>query len=143
MIKYFRFMIVCLQFFVVSTHAEVAVIVHSSNKVKLLKNDIRNIYLGKVKTFPNGIECIPLFFSGESPVNQEFYKKVMNKSVNQLRAYWAKLVFTGRGNPPQAITNTMSMLTMVANNPNAIGIVDFGIDLEEGIAKGVKIVEVY
>ena len=34
-----------------------------------------------------------------------FYEEIVNMSPNRLRAYWAKMVFTSRGRPPQTISD--------------------------------------
>lgn len=36
-----------------------------------------------------------------------FYRQVAGMSLNRLRAYWAKKVFTGRGRPPRVISPDM------------------------------------
>ncbi|MFC7002694.1 hypothetical protein ACFQMB_15380 [Pseudobowmanella zhangzhouensis] len=66
------------------------------------------------------------------PINQEdsqsatdeFNNKVLGKSSTQLKAYWSKLVFTGKGTPPKEATNDAQVLELIANNPNMIGYLD-------------------
>jgi hypothetical protein len=38
-----------------------------------------------------------------------------------MKAYWSKLVFTGRGNPPREVANVEALRRLVAGDPNAIG----------------------
>ncbi len=61
---------------------------------------------------------------GGSDVHKEFAKKVLGKSSSQLKAYWAKLVFTGKGTPPKQINSDAEMIKLVAANPNLIGFVN-------------------
>ncbi|RZP31335.1 MAG: phosphate ABC transporter substrate-binding protein, partial [Alteromonas sp.] len=51
---------------------------------------------------------------------------VLGKSESQYSAFWSKLVFTGRGTPPEMIATEDEMLNLVATNPNTIGFVDEG-----------------
>jgi len=49
---------------------------------------------------------------------------VLKKSASQLKAYWSKLLFTGKGTPPKEIGSDAEMVSLVASNPNMIGFVD-------------------
>jgi hypothetical protein len=48
----------------------------------------------------------------------------VGKSSSQLNAYWSKLVFTGKGTPPEKLTTDQAVIDFVAANGNAIGYVD-------------------
>jgi len=104
--------------------AEIAIITHPSNPETLDVKDISRIFTGKAKAFPNGNQAIPLNQAEGSPVTEEFNKKVLNKSASQIKAYWSKLVFTGKGTPPKEIDNAAEIISLVAANPNFIGYVD-------------------
>ena len=45
-------------------------------------------------------------------------------SESQLKSYWSKLVFTGKGQPPRDVQTDAEMIELVAGNPNIIGYVD-------------------
>ena len=53
-----------------------------------------------------------------------FYRGLVNKSVAEVNAYWAKLLFTGRASPPQVVGNSRAVLAAVRDNKSAIGYVD-------------------
>jgi len=57
-------------------------------------------------------------------VRDDFYTKVANKSGAQVKAYWAKLVFTGKGQPPKDAGDSAGVKSAVAANPAAVGYVD-------------------
>ncbi len=57
-------------------------------------------------------------------VADEFNDKVVGKSSSQLNAYWSKLVFTGKGTPPEKLTTDQAVIDFVAANNDAIGYVD-------------------
>lgn len=115
--------IICV-FYASSSFAEVAVIVHPSNSNTLSIQDIQFIYLGKKKSFPNGDEAVPVSLIESASTTVEFNDKVLKKSSSQLRAYWSKLVFTGKGSPPKAVEADAELVNLVASNPNLIGYVD-------------------
>ena len=84
---------------------------------------IKKIYLGKSKSFSNGDKVNPINQDGTS-VADEFNDKVVGKSSSQLNAYWSKLVFTGKGTPPEKLTTDQAVIDFVAANNDAIGYVD-------------------
>lgn len=118
------FFLGCLLFSTVAS-AEIAVIVHPSNANELDKNVITRIYTGKAKSFPNGEQAVPVN-QADGNTTDAFNKSVLNKSTSQLRAYWSKLIFTGKGAPPKVVDSEAEILQLVATNPNIIGYVDAG-----------------
>ncbi|MEJ2415910.1 MAG: phosphate ABC transporter substrate-binding protein [Exilibacterium sp.] len=107
-----------------SALAEVAVIVHPDNHNKLTARDIARIYLGKKKTFPDGARAIPIDQSEDSLVRAVFNANVLNKSSQRLKTYWAELLFTGRGTPPEEVGRDDAVKTRVSQNPSIIGYID-------------------
>ncbi|MBH0004365.1 phosphate ABC transporter substrate-binding protein [Pseudoalteromonas sp. SWYJZ12] len=107
----------------INVFAEVAVIINPSNVSSVDADTIKKIYLGKSKSFSNGDKVNPVNQDGTS-VADEFNDKVVGKSSSQLNAYWSKLVFTGKGTPPEKLTSDQAVIDFVAANGNAIGYVD-------------------
>lgn len=103
--------------------ADVAVIVNPSNGNALDKNEIKKIYLGKSKSFADGVKVNPVNQSGNNVVD-EFNDKVVGKSSSQLNAYWSKLVFTGKGTPPEKLDSDQAVIDFVASNADSIGYID-------------------
>lgn len=104
--------------------AEVAVVVHPSNAANIDRANVARIFLGKMKSFPGAGQAIPLNQLESNASTAEFNSKVLKKSGSQLKAYWSKLVFTGKGTPPKAITSDAEVINLVSSNPNMIGYVD-------------------
>lgn len=108
-------------------HADVVVIVSAKSTItSLTAEQISKIFLGKVNAFPNGERAIPVDQLEGNAVRDEFYSKVSNKSASQLTAYWAKVIFTGDGQPPKRLEGNVAVRTSVANHPNTIGYVNRG-----------------
>ncbi len=85
-----------------------------------------DIFLGKQKNFPSGGSVVPIDQEkGEAP-RDEFYSKVVKKDASQLNAYWSRLVFTGKGQPPKAVLDDDEVIELVSSNPNIIGYIDAG-----------------
>lgn len=120
-----KLIMIVAQFFILSSlYAEVAVIVHKDNANNAIsKNEVSRLYLGKLKKFPNGLDAIPIdLAAGDS--RKKFYSKVVKKNDAQLRAYWSRIIFTGKGQPPRQEQSEESIINLVSSNPNLIGYVD-------------------
>lgn len=104
--------------------AEVAVIVHPSNAATLDADAISKLYLGREKSFPGGAAAVPLALSDDAAATAEFNDKILKKPSSQLKAYWSKLIFTGKGTPPKEIASDAEMVKLISSNPNMIGFVD-------------------
>lgn len=85
---------------------------------------LADIYLGRVRTFPDGSRAVPGDLASGSPVRRAFYESYLDRSLAEVKAYWSKLVFTGRGRPPREVPDGEAMVEFVAENPGAIGYVD-------------------
>jgi ABC-type phosphate transport system substrate-binding protein len=111
-------------FSVSNVFAEVAIIVHPSNASSFDQETIKKIFLGKTKSFSNGRSAILISASSGDPATDEFNTKVIGKSSSQVKAYWSKILFTGKGTPPQEMDSAGDIISAVSSNPDAIGYVD-------------------
>lgn len=118
-------LMVCVVLFlsgVIHANAEVAIIVHPDNSASFTDDEIKRIFLGKTKSFPNGEKATPVT-PEDNAAADDFNKKVLNKSSSQVKAYWSKLVFTGKGMPPKELTSG-DLISEVSSNPEFIGYID-------------------
>lgn len=111
-------------FFSQQVIADVAVIVHPSNDSSIDQSAIKRMFLGKTKAFSNGRSAILLSLDPSSPITEEFNREVMGKSGSQIKAHWSKMIFTGKGTPPQEMASIAEIISAVSANPDAIAFVD-------------------
>lgn len=104
--------------------AEVAVIVHPSNANALTVEQVSKIFLGRDKTFPDGSQAVPAALADGNAATEAFNSSVLKKSASQLKSYWSKLVFTGKGTPPKEFGSDAELIQLIGSNPNLIGYVD-------------------
>ncbi|GHE81649.1 phosphate ABC transporter substrate-binding protein [Thalassotalea profundi] len=112
----------------------VSVVVHPSNSASLDEGDLKKIFLGKSKTFPNGSQIVPIDLSS-GIARDEFVKNVLGRSESQIKAYWSKLIFTGKGQAPKAVDSEAEVIKLVSQDPNAIAYVSDG-----AVTDAVKVV---
>lgn len=109
----------------IAAQAEVAVIVNSSVAVADISADVAaDIFLSKVNSLPDGTKMVPLDQEDGQKAREEFYSKVVKKDAAQLNAYWSRLIFTGKGEPPKKVADNAEVVALVSTNPNIIGYVD-------------------
>ena len=102
----------------------VAVVSAKSTVTTLSKSQLTDIFLGRVSRFPDGARAVPIDQAEGSAVRDEFYAKVVGKTAAQVKAFWSKIIFTGRGQPPKAVPNSIEMKKRIAENPAAIGYIE-------------------
>lgn len=119
-----------------TTLAQLVVIVHPSNNDSLDSKIVQRIFLGKEKKFPNGSECVAVNQVAETGIRQSFDKDILGRSSSQVSAYWSKLVFTGKGIPPEEVASDAEVIELVSQNPAFIGYID-----RASATDSVKIVE--
>ncbi len=85
--------------------------------------EAKKIWLGKKKSMPGGgvvkLSDLPIV----DAIRKEFYSTVVKKKEKQLKAYWAKVTFTGKGYPPQEFDSEAEVVEWVADTPGAMGYV--------------------
>lgn len=105
--------------------AGLVVVVSARSPVGTLRADqVAEIFLGQAGRFPDGGEAVALDQGVGSPLRDEFYAKVTAKSPALLKAYWSKMIFTGRGQPPREVPGSAAVRRLVADNPSLIGYID-------------------
>jgi ABC-type phosphate transport system substrate-binding protein len=103
---------------------EVAVVSAKSTVTTLSKSQLADIFLGKTTHFPDGRQAVPIDQSEGTTARDEFYTRIAGRSAAQMKAYWSKIIFTGRGQPPKAAPSSIETKKLVAANPNAIGYIE-------------------
>jgi hypothetical protein len=80
--------------------------------------------MGQAKSLTNGKKVIPLDLKADSVEKKLFYKWLVNRDINDINAYWAKLLFSGRAIPPYTVKSPQQVIEYVSKNPHAIGYID-------------------
>lgn len=105
--------------------ADVVPVVSARSAVdELSKSQVVDIFLGKTDRFPNGEPAVPIDQAEGSEVRDAFYVQFANRSAAQLKAYWSKIVFTGKGQPPRVVSPSEKVKRVVASNPHLIGYIE-------------------
>ena len=57
-------------------------------------------------------------------IRDQFYQKLAGRSSAQMKAVWARIMFTGKGVPPKELKSAAEVKAFVASDPKAIGYID-------------------
>ena len=105
--------------------AEVVTVVSPQNPTTTLsRSEVSNIFLGKINRFPNGQPAVPIDQPESSQPREEFYRDVSNKQPADIKAYWSRMIFTGRGQPPLVVDGDEQVKKTLAGRPDGIGYID-------------------
>ena len=107
-----------------ATAGELVIVTSADNTEKLKLEDVARIFLGKVTRYPSGEVVEPLNMDPSDPSFAEFARIVLKKTPSQLKAYWAKRIFTGKGKPPRSISSTEELRALVASNKRYLSYLD-------------------
>jgi len=109
----------------ITARADIVVVVSAKSAITTLSTvQIVDIFLGRRTRFPDGSAAVPIDQSEGTPARGEFYARFADMSPAQLKAFWSKLIFTGRGQPPIAVATAAEAKKLLLANPNAIGYLD-------------------
>ncbi len=104
--------------------AEVVVIANKAAPVTSLSVDqVSAIFLKKSDSFPDGSTVMAVDLPNDNAIRDEFYQKAAHKNTNQVKSYWAKRIFTGKGSPNDTQNDEASVKSWVSSSINHIGYV--------------------
>jgi hypothetical protein len=91
---------------------------------RLTQDEVTNIYLGRYRRLDSGITAEPLDQPADSNLKTRFYRDLVAKSLPEINAYWARLVFSGKTSPPRTINNSEEAIQFVVSHPGALAYVE-------------------
>lgn len=123
--KLIQALVLSLTLFYSTAYAELAIIVHPNNTINNLTiYQVKQIFLGHNKNFPNGKMAIPIDQEINSKSRFEFYAKVIKKTSAELKSYWASSSYTGIRQPPTDGGTDNQIKDLISENPSFIGYID-------------------
>ena len=118
--------IICLLLLVAvgGAHAQVIIITNKSvDETQLTKQDIQKIFLGKESQWPDNTKIHVVNLKNDD-IHKAFLKEYIGRSATQYKNWWKKMLFTGKGDPPQEFDSVEELVEFVAKTKGAIGYID-------------------
>ncbi len=91
---------------------------------RLSQDEVTNIYLGRYRRLASGITAEPIDQPADSTLKANFYRQLVGKSLGEINAYWARLVFTGKTQPPHIATSSEDAIQRVASHPGSLAYIE-------------------
>lgn len=108
-----------------TARAEPVVVVSAASSLRQLSQDeVVNIFLGRYRRLPNGDTALPIDQPESSPVRADFYRRLVNKDLNEINAYWSRLIFSGRTSPPLQASSAADVIVWLLGQPGGVAYVD-------------------
>ena len=79
---------------------------------------IKQLYLGR------SFDYKPLDLPEGTGLHDTFYKRATDRDYSQVKALWARLVFTGHAQPPKVLADAAAVKKAVAADPKSVGYID-------------------
>lgn len=99
---------------------EYVVVVHKDRQVDSLSpTELRRIFLGKTKVWPDG-SAVLLVLNPNDSVHADFTRSLLHKSPRQLTTYWRKSLYSGRSMMPYVAESSDDITAYMERHKNAI-----------------------
>jgi ABC-type phosphate transport system substrate-binding protein len=116
--KTLSMLLISSSLFCYSAMAQVVVVVHPAMNETITKDDIARLYTGRSTVLQ------PIQLKESDSKRGVFDEKGIGRSSSQLKAYWSKLVFTGKGTPPPEVSSDAEVIQFISSNEYGIGYID-------------------
>lgn len=111
----------------VRAQSDFRIVVHPDNPVdSMTVTELSQRFLKKVSTWPDGARVEPVDQQDGARVRSAFSRAIHDREVAAIKAYWNKLIFSGRGLPPPELEGDREVLEFVRSHPHGIGYVSGG-----------------
>jgi ABC-type phosphate transport system substrate-binding protein len=105
----------------VALSADFVVIVNKANTVAVDKTVVAKIYQGELKSWPDGTPAAPIDLPEDSPSRAAFSNDVVGKTVANLKALWAQMIFSGKALPPKVVAGDDDVKKAVSAAKGGVG----------------------
>jgi ABC-type phosphate transport system substrate-binding protein len=124
-VRFIAVAVLCLSLNLRGAVADVAVVVSVSNPVATLtRYEVIDIFLGRANRFPNGSKVVAIDQHAGTTAREAFYTGVVGVTAAQLKSYWSKIIFTGKGQPLEHVSDDSAVKKFLNDNPDAIGYIE-------------------
>ena len=108
-----------------TSFAQIVVVVGAKSSVSnLTREQAAAIFLGKATQLPGAGEPQLVDLQESNEVRKNFYLKVADKTPTQVKAIWARLVFSGKASPPKELPSSGDVKKFVNSSHDAIGYIE-------------------
>lgn len=116
--------VLCLAVQARSAEDPFVIIVHPDSGIsRLSRREAEEIFMGRQKRLPSGLVALPLEQLLPPEVRLRFYQYLVHLPIQEVRAYFARMYFSGQAQPPHQTQSAEETIELVLANKGAIGFV--------------------
>ena len=105
--------------------ASLVIIVNvDSGVTRLTRQQAENIFMGRQKRLPSGLLALPVEQLLPPEARLRFYQYLVHLPITEVRAYWARMYFSGQAQPPRQTQSAEETIEVVMANRGAIGFLE-------------------
>lgn len=119
--------------------ADILLITHPETKLDSISREQIHLRWRGQTTHIANIPVSIVDMEEKHPLYQKFYTNVMDMSNRQLKAHWAKMVFQGKGFPPNTLQSHKEISQWVLEQPNRIAYIDSNALSEKDVKEAFKV----
>lgn len=98
------------------------VIVNPANPLTTIsKAQLSKLLLKKEMKWENGKDVLPVDLKANSKTREVFSAEIHGRPVSAIKAFWQKMIFSGRQIPPPEIESDQAVIDYVSGHPGAVG----------------------
>tara|TARA_R110001592_G_scaffold336019_1_gene621146 strand:- start:53178 stop:53621 length:444 start_codon:yes stop_codon:yes gene_type:complete len=115
----------CVILFSHATTADIAIVVNpNSSESSISTSHAKKVFLGKKTAFTSGNTATAVDQPEGSDLRNTFYQKLSNKNEAQMKAYWSRMIFSGKATPPHIVADDTAVKAWLASQSDGIGYID-------------------
>lgn len=96
------------------------VVNQDSGLTRLSQKQVMSLFLGRAQFLPTGPRAKTFDHPIDSPMRASFYQSLTGKHIRDIDAYWARLKYSGRASPPQALESVEEIIKKVSEQKGAL-----------------------
>ena len=106
-----------------------------SGVTRLTREQAEGIFMGRQKRLPSGLVALPVEQLLPPEARLRFYQYLVHLPITEIRAYWARMYFSGQAQPPRQTQSAEETVEVVMANRGAIGFL-----VKDGVDPRVRVV---
>lgn len=88
---------------------------------RLSRQEVVYLFMGRLRVLPSGVPAVPVDAAVDSAERADFYRHLVSKEPAEIKAYWARLIFSGGSRPPLVVDNREELLRLMGSEAGTIG----------------------
>lgn len=121
-----RFLIICMVSLLAlvgkdALADELLIVTHPQSSIgELSRQQASHIFLGRLRQLPSGERVTVI---DVEPLRADFYQRLVGRNLAEINAYWARLQFSGRTQPPLRVNSGEEALALVLESRGAVAFI--------------------